>query len=580
MTPAKLIADFKRAVAAGEVDTMAPLLPLFKLKGEHLSTLLHYQMAPMFKLQQPMDVTYCCSRQVGKTTGLALQAILRGMLVPGFDTVVIEPRYDQLTRFNSTILKPLFRSSPARDLIISRGEIERMGIRELLSGSLIYLEFALLSPDRARGISGSASTLFDETQDLEYDFIPVIKECMSASRRWGFAQYTGTPKTTDGTLGVLWEDSSQAEWVIPCQSCGKHNVPALDQDIIKMVGKKTLVCAKCDKPLDARTGAYVHAFPDRYNSRPGYHFSQVTHPLHYSLPHKWASLRGKMEGPGSYSKAKFYNEVLGVPCDESVKLLTRADIKRASDKKRPNTLTNAMDLRSSYDGYVMGVDWSGGGDLSDSYTSIAVVGFKLASEVLDCVYARRLETGMSPEEEADILLDLYLKLRCGYFAHDYGGAGYVRESVMRQAGLPDAHVVPFTYTHSALKDIVVYNPPNIAGARHSYSLDKARSLAVLCSMIRNQKVTLPNYNKDSTVPMDDLLALVELPKELPRGNVLYLIGRAPKRPDDFAHALNYACTAIWHTRQAYPDLSRVSERFKASKELLDLANPLGMDELI
>ena len=211
--------------------------------------------------------------------------------------------------------------------------------------------------------------------------------------------------------------------------------------------------------------------------------------------------------------------------------------------------------------------------MTDSFTSIAVCGFKRSSEIIDCVYAERFPDGMSPEEEADRLLDYYLKLRCGYFAHDYGGAGYVRESVMRQAGLPDTHVVPFTYTHSATKDVITYNPPSITGIRHSYSIDKARSLAVLCAMVRNGKVTLPEYNSTTSIPLDDLLALVENPKELPRGNVLYLITRAPKKPDDFAHALNYACSAIWHSRMAYPDLSAVSERFRASKEALDLAVP-------
>lgn len=50
-----------------------------------------------------------------------------------------------------------------------------------------------------------------ESQDIEYEFLDIGNEMMSASIFWGFARYTGTPKTTDTTLALLWNRSSQAE---------------------------------------------------------------------------------------------------------------------------------------------------------------------------------------------------------------------------------------------------------------------------------------------------------------------------------------------------------------------------------
>ena len=537
-----------------------------------MSTELHYQMAPFFTFEQPRSTVYMCSRQVGKSYSLSAQAALRSHFYKGFHTLIIEPRADQLSRFNATILRPILKHCLIREEMLDAVNMSKFYTKEFHSGSMIYLEYCFMNPERVRGISNIAAVSVDECQDIEYDHLPVIMETMSANRYFGLQQFTGTPKTSDGTLGVLWEDSSKAEWCIPCSGCKKRNIPCIDQDLLKMIGKKTIICSKCGKPLDGRKGYYVHARPDISNTHAGYHFCQVTHPLHYGIKRKWQALLGKMEGPGAYSKAKFYNEVLGVPCDENVKLLASSDLLKASSKVK-NTIEAACASRRSYAGYVMGVDWSGGGDLEESFTAISIVGFRNGTDILDCVYAERVPMGMSPEEEAAYIMGLFTRTQCVLLAHDYGGAGYVRESLMRQAGLPDHQIIPYTYVSSSTKDVITYNPPTGSGVRFSYSMDKARSLAILCAMVRAGKISLPEYTDSTRVVLDDLLNLVELPRELPRGNIMYLIGRAPKKPDDFAHALNYAASAIWYTRQSYPDLSVVSDKFKLSDEQLAMAAP-------
>ena len=276
--------------------------------------------------------------------------------------------------------------------------------------------------------------------------------------------------------------------------------------------------------------------------------------------------------------ANIYNEVLGVPCDENVKLLSQADLITASSDYL-NKLEDAVHKRNTYEGFVMGVDWSGGGELSESYTSLAVCGFRGGTDVVDCLYAERLPMGMSPEEEAAYLMSEFQRFQCVYMAHDYGGAGYIRESLMRQAGLSDHQIIPYTYVHNTQKDVITYNPPTGSGVRFSYSLDKARSLAVLCAMLRGGKIKLPAYDEESRLVLDDLLNLVEMPRELPHGNTMYLIGKAPKKSDDFAHALNYACSAIWYTRQAYPDISVIQDKFIMTDAQLALASPTDPSKL-
>jgi hypothetical protein len=148
---------------------------------------------------------------------------------------------------------------------------------------------------------------------------------MSASLFWGFARYTGTPKTTDTTLALLWNRSSQAEWVIRCEHCGRFNIPNPEQHLLKMIGKRGPVCAHCGKPVFPKNGGYVHARPERQLSFPGYHISQTVHPLHILSQDKWNKLLDKIE---NYAPLALYNEVFGWPCDAAISSLTMSDLQK------------------------------------------------------------------------------------------------------------------------------------------------------------------------------------------------------------------------------------------------------------
>jgi len=410
-------------------------------------------------------------------------------------------------------------------------------------------------------------------QDLDMDNMEIIGETMSATINYGFTQYTGTPKTTDGSLSALFDRSSQGYWVIEC-GCGYSNIAHPDGDLFKMIGKwddlkKTGIhCAKCDKGLDCRNGYFKHLFPDRRADFPGYHAGQITHPLHCALEAKWKTLLYKYN---NYTKAKFYNEIAGVPCDESVKLLTIADLGKACNDIGP-TRDEGLKMRKYYDTVVLGVDWSGGGALGKSFTAGCVLGSRPGSERLDVLHAFRLPMGLKPEDEAAILLTYMSDFRCSLLAHNYTGAGYLREVILNQAGIPMDKLIPFTYAFVPKKDIISLHAPS-DGARASYILDKARSLAIMCGLVRGGMITLPKMRaKDDHPVITDLLALVEDPKEMPRGGIAYMIQRVPDKSDDFAHALNLASSAVWKIRGGYPSMIDVS-RYEISGSVLAEIDP-------
>lgn len=572
-------------MAAGKLDGLHPLLPCFQfgplVKNEQgqavqqrLSLDDHFQLAPFFSLKQPPRACYKVARQLGKTICVTAQKIMRGGLIPGFHNLTVQPRHDQIERYDTTILRPLLRGFAFKESLLSRGDTMNIASKQLANGSMLFLDYAFITVDRIRGYSGLASTDLDEAQDIEWDFIPIIEETMSANPTFSFTQLTGTPKTSDGTLGYAWERSSQAEWVIKCQACNFDNIPSVEHHLLKMIGKTTCVCYHCGKGLDARPplGRYVHAFPERRSTFAGYHVSQVIHPIHYRHKAKWMRLLDKQ---ASYGTTKFRNEVLGETHDAGAKLLTSIDIKKACNGLKSD-LDECVANRRTYEGVLLGVDWSGGGGMEVSWTVVVAVGFRPGSDVLDCIYAVRLPQGNTPEEEAAQVMHIARSLKAAVVAHDYGGAGHLRETLLRQAGYPTDRIAPFTYVASA-KDVVTYNKP-AGGSRSSYSLDKARSLAILCAMIRGGKVTLPRWSPAEpaeNVLIGDLLNLSEQPKDLPRGGMMYTISKRPGTSDDFAHALNYACTAIWHIRQCYPNIAE-AERFRAPVGEIELADPASM----
>ena len=400
-------------------------------------------------------------------------------------------------------------------------------------------------------------------QDIEYEFLDVVNETMSASLFWGFSVYLGTPKTTDTTLALLWNRSSQAEWVIRCTHCGRYNIPNPEQDLLKMIGDHGPVCAGCGKPVSPRDGGYVHAIPDRALSFPGYHLSQTVHPLHVSYENKWRRLLAKGK---DYDTMTLYNEVFGWPYDASTSPLTMSDLQRAvHDLPEVDEPSDAANIRGEYRYVTVGVDWSGGGAISDSYTALAVLGLRADSDVIDVIHGARLPKGMSPTDEAREVLRWIRGVDADAFAYDNGGAGFVRLEIMKHEGLmsvPGLTVVPINYTGPSAGDVMRPHTGVRESDLYYYTMDKSRSLSVIVNAIKACRIRLPEFPpEDANAFQRDLLALRDDPRRTRSNDVVVVIIKKPGVPDDFAHAVNFGCSQIWDHFGAYP---RIGTRYDTS----------------
>jgi hypothetical protein len=538
--------------------SFAPYLPLFfSLKGKPLTLHRHFTLDPMYQRRLPWRTVYKCARQVGKSLNVSASNLASSAVRPYFQTLFVTPLFEMARRLSSNYVRPLILESPIRNLLIN-SRCEKSVLQKTLSNqAMLHFSFAFLDCERCRGLSVDRCN-FDEVQGFDPAFLPIIAETMSASVEFGISCYTGTPMTLDNTLELLWQESSMAEWIIPCD-CGHYNIPALGYDIEKMIGPVKniglygtgLVCGKCGKPIDAARGEWVPRFPERAPVFSGVHIPQIILPLHYEDERKWSELVYKRD---HILRATYLNECLGEACDQGVRLVSLSDLRRASQLDWTLDQAATTNFRNKYEMIAMGVDWGGGGKSQESTTAIAVVGIRPDGK-LDTLYLERLDANATDEEELTRIAALYRHYRCDWFAHDFAGAGRVKDTQVRQGIIAGERIMPMQYVATGARNLVVHHPPTADSFRYYYSFDKTWSLSLLLQLIKGEQLRFPKNDEKLDKLLADFLALTEEKRERTFVGDVYLIKRAGNTPDDVAHAVNFAAGALFHVTGKFPDIT-------------------------
>lgn len=207
----------------------------------------------------------------------------------------------------------------------------------------------------------------DEIQDFIGSEIPVIMECTSHFLDARILM-AGTPKSHDNPIEDYWKATTQNEWIVKCQHCGKQNF--LDETNIAptefyVKGKLPPgpVCAKCAKPIYPHLHGRWVSF--RQNSPiQGYRIPQLMVPWICGLSAQWEKLLWKRD---NYPFGQFYNEVLGLSYDNASKPVTRDELIsccRDFGLWNPALLNNHIAESKKYH-LTAGVDWGEGNDGSE-----------------------------------------------------------------------------------------------------------------------------------------------------------------------------------------------------------------------
>ncbi|MCX7871552.1 MAG: phage terminase large subunit family protein, partial [bacterium] len=320
------------------------------LNGKPLSLADYKHLIDIYNFTN-REIVLKFSRQTAKSTTLANIMITRAAMIPHFKVLYVSPTVDQTKIFSHERVAPVIEGSPLiKENYINSTLIQNVYMKQFLNGSRMYLRYALLTADRLRGYSADMN-LFDETQDLRPDIIPVVKETMSRSL-FKYALYAGTPKRTKGTLADLWFSSTMNEYAIKCSSCNYWNI--LDE---KNIGLEGTICSKCGSYLDLINGKSEWVSTYSLTQKPyieGYRVC-ILHFAHAPWVNWKTDVLLKRE---TSSKAVFYNEALALEYDEGISPVNKFQIQACcSDKPM---VSEPTELDRNYSS-IMGIDYGPSG---------------------------------------------------------------------------------------------------------------------------------------------------------------------------------------------------------------------------
>jgi len=507
---------------------------VLRLKGKTYCLDRYPMFRDIYNLSDSVtEILLKTGRQVSKSTFNAKDILIDSMRIPHLNTLFVTPLQEQTSRFSRNYLAEDIRHTPfiqkyfwdtsCQDNIFSRG---------FTNGSLVHLTYSLLDAERARGIAAD-KLVFDEVQDIPWENIPIINECLSASP-YKWRNYTGTPKTMDNTIEKFWGRSTQCEWSVTCSFCKKINIPD-EEHVWKMIGIKSPICYYCG--LDIRNEIPKGKWVIRNRSYKkativGFHIPQIIMPIHYDTDKSWAELAKKKD---RYSESQFANECLGLSFDQGGRLITLQELEAASTGRLWEDWREDIPAEPLF----AGIDW--GISAQTSYTVIVIGGFDpLDSCKFKVVYLKRFAS-TDILYQLDNIIEICKKFNIRRVGADVG-VGFTNNQILMKH-LGHEKIIPFSYCSSNW--VTSYNK-----TRGFFSLDKITSLNLMFMAIKQRQIEFPPepyMGIDGFDFYSDFLSLYEEVVESTRG--MYKVFTHNKvDPDDTAHALNFCLFAAYVDR--------------------------------
>ena len=453
-----------------------------------------------------------CGRQIAKSTTSCNQMVCDSVAIPHFKTLYVAPTEKQTSIFSNSRLQKTISGSPAiRNQFTSSSHQMAVGRKSFTNGSEINLSYASDDPDRVRGYS-SDRIAYDEIQDIVHDaVVPVVNETM-ANSKYGWVTYSGTPKSLENTIEVLWQQSTQDEWIMMCTGCSKWNFVSTTDS----VGKRGIICVNCGKYLNPRIGRWHSMNPGA--AIQGFHISQLILPLNNESDQRWRRILYKYE---NYSESAFKNEVLGVSDAVGTRMVSLEDLEACC---RNYTISRVPDpsIWEDVQLTVAGVDWSGGGSSTFTSRTVVWVWGQLPNGQLKTMYYRIFPTS-NPVQDVDDIAKICAEYNCQMVVGD-AGMGATSNALLMKA-LGKHRVVQAQYGSSAV--LCRWNN------KDRYMVDKTAAIdSMMLNYLRNA-VIFPRKSQ-MTQPFDDILAEYEQVTQQGAGKKIWT--HSPLVPDDALHA--------------------------------------------
>lgn len=576
-----------------QVNALEFLPILFNYNGAPLTLKHHFCMEPLFNGNLRSEFTFMCSRQVGKSMQLCTKSLFNASWRSHWNILFVAPFFETIRRLSSDYFASLIQQSPAQDVFRGPGCVSQVLERTLPNHSRIRFTYAYRSADRARGVH-ARELVCDEFQLMLPEVMPVLTACMDASPYGDYITRAGTPLTNANHLSVQFaEKSSRSHWCIPCRSCRRESVAALEYDLLTMIGPvhsgisydcPGIRCPKCKYPLFPWDGYFINLNPEKRNEHVGIHVPSTIMPMHCCSPEKWRDLWKILNDPFMPEFTKF-NESLGVPYDDGVTLLSELAIRKVA-VLGPNRMDDVLPTLHKYgEKLIIGVDWGGGGLSGESLTKVSLCGLAPDGKI-HVLFGMQFTSTASTQQQASIIHFLWKTSKAQFIAHDNLGIGSKCEAMLVEKGVPLATLLPMEYVGETQGVICRRRKATQERPRPAIAVDKTRGLLHLIEAIHSQQVLTFRMEKrfhasDLLLDLTHLRAEERVPVAGVK-NATVLIQKEPGMSDDFAHAIHFAANALWSLNGAWPRLSKeilINTPQDLSDYMTDLAGHLDPETI-
>lgn len=496
---------------------------------------------------------YKCGRQVEKSTLLGNKCLAYCCIINAFNVLYVSPTNQQTKTFSQDRLKEPIETSDVLKSWTTTKLSDNIFQKKFINRSQITLRYAYHNADRTRGIPADL-VLIDELQDVITDNIPVIEQCASHSMFKVFI-YSGTPKSFDNPIEHYWTNfSTQNEWVVPCD---RHGVPSdpstwfwniLGEDNI---GKKGLICSKCGEIINAmRPEAQWASMNPEVRKK-------LTEPYEsYRIPQlmvpwlKWSEI---LDSYTTYSRQKFFNEVLGMSYDSGTRPLTRQDVIDNCSSDVVMSQEGLSRIRSKMSGGMeifAGIDWGTG----ENTFSVMALGTYLDGR-FTIFYIHRFE---GQEIEPLVQLDLIEKLIHYWDVRlvgvDYGGGFDRNDALGRKFG--KTRIVKYQYSQPNQK--VRWDE-----GMHRFLVHRTEVMTDIFTAIKRRDVfRFPTWDQFEDPFGKDLLNIFSEYNEQQR-QIQYK--KSPDATDDSFHAI-LLCFLASMLRHPRPDVLVPTQKTNSSMD--------------
>lgn len=469
-------------------------------------------------------------RQVSKTVTLAANMTGDVVSTPYYPVMYCNASAAQTASFATSKLDPFLIQSPRvyNSFMLGKHVINNVYNKRLANHSEISLSYFSDSADRVRGKSGNSMYL-DEVQDMLYDAVIDAEECLSAAQNPKY-MYAGTSKSLNTTLEFLWSLSTQREWIIKCEGCGKWNRPSLQN-----IGLHGLICKKCGKDLDTFKGVW-HAFNNAKEGEQlfadGFWIPQIILPMHCKSPDKWAKLLEKYK---NYPDYKFLNEVMGIPIGEGESIITEDLIKENCISTLQCLPMRTPENSSGATHMCAGIDWGGGGVSGTSRTTLSVYAVYPETQTFIKVFGK-IYSGGEPSKHVDDIAQKLRTLGVVYAFGDHGGGNFSLSQLAR--AVPDIRVIPVMYTEQS-------NPYKWDERAARYTVNRTIMIDNFFLDYKQGRIKTFNWVEFSNFADDILCVRQEWVGAA--GSERRVWRRPPAKPDDVLHSMVFgwfACRVL------------------------------------